>query len=87
MLGMATLAAIAAHFGASEDTAEPTGKFEQGMSFADHFGQKRKSGFVSLRWEFLFATSTPSPLRIGWNLPEPLYSPAAHSVRKSPLGD
>jgi hypothetical protein len=44
-----TLAEIAAHFAVSEDTVERAVKREQGVSFADYFGQKRKAGFVSLR--------------------------------------
>ncbi len=53
-----TLAEIAAHFGRSEDTIERAVKREQGLSFADYFAQKRKSGFVSLRrkqWELAMA--------------------------------
>ncbi len=53
-----TLAELAAHFGVSEDTIERAVKREHKLSFADYFGQKRKSGFVSLRrkqWELAMA--------------------------------
>jgi IS30 family transposase len=53
-----TLAEIATSFEVSEDTIERAVKRERGMSFADYFGQKRKSGFVSLRrkqWELAMA--------------------------------